>query len=374
MRQNWRGKVIVYLSTLILLLTSCTSPTQSPADFINQTATRHGGQVSGMAFKVFTSDEVIFANFYGYANEAQGLAIDEDTVFKWGSITKSLTWIAILQLMEQGEIDIHADIRTYISDDFLPDLIYPTTIYHLMTHSSGFVEGDIFRYYIELIRGLRPQDNYNLPYTIIGYTLRRMEMPQRLSPGVHRGDYSHYNVILASYIVEQISGRPFYEHVHDIVFDKLNMAHTSTLYGSSDNVWVRERMDRQACYSSADRRLEAECYRLSSAYMIGGVASTITDFHRFAMALMLCDNGYALFENHETLLKLHRLFEYEIAAFTDPKSGIIALNGQMCHTATVLLDTHRGMGVIVMTNQENEGFFNRVSFLGDVIERFSRVA
>jgi len=354
---------------LTFLLTACTQTTFTPSDFINEAATRHGGQVSGMAVKVFTSDEILFKNFYGYANEAESLMIDHDTVLKWGSTTKSLTWIAILQLSEQGKIDIHADIRAYISDDLLPDLKYPTTLYHLMTHSSGFLESDFFWY-----REFAPIFSHG-DVTIIEYALQNMEMRQRFIPGVYIGEYSHYNVVLASHIVEQVVGMAFHEYVQKHIFDKLDMAHTAILYAYADNAWVEEQLARQTCYMSADRRFEAECFGIFRVvryqfYMIGGAASNVSDFHKFAMALMPDDNGYSLFEQYETLLKLHRLFEYEIAAFTDNENGIIALNGQMCHTSTMLLDTKRGMGVIVMTNQENEGFFNRVSFLREVVERF----
>ena len=362
-------KRIMPLICAAILLASCAPVPQSPGGFIDQAATRHGGQVSGMGIKVFTSEEVLFANFYGYANEAEGLIVCSDTVFKWGSITKSLTWIAILQLMEQGEIDIHADIRTYIAAEFLPELKYPTTIDHLMTHSSGFVESDIFVYYHGFISRLDPRD-INQSYTIIGYILRHMDMPQRLMPGESRGEYAHYNAVLASYIVERVSGISFYEYVHEHIFNRLGMNHTAILHDSSDNVWVMNQLSKQACYMSADRRVEVECFRLGAAYMIGGAASCLADFHKFARALMPNAGDHTLFDNYETLLKLHKLFEYEYAAFTDPENGIIALNGQMCHTSTMLLDTHRGINVIVMTNQENEGYFNRVSFLRDVAERF----
>ena len=372
-QQNCKAHILAILTTLTLLLTACTPPPQSPTDFITQSATRHGGQVSGMAIRVFTHDELLFENFYGYANEADGLTVQSDTVFKWGSITKSLTWIAILQLMEEGALDIHADIRTYISTDFLPELKYPTTVYHLMTHSSGFIERDFF-WYRELAPILEPPQGM----TLIAYALRSMDMRQRLEPGGASGEYSHYNVVLASYIVEQVSGIAFYEYVHEYIFGRLGMEYAALLNDFAENAWIVSQLDRQVCYLAADRLFEAECFGMHRVvrqqfYMIGGAVSVVSDFHRFAMALMPFDNGYSLFENDETLLKLHRLFGYEIAAYTDDESGVFALNGQMCHTSTVLIDIQRGMGVVVMTNQEGEGFFNRVSFLREVVERFGNV-
>jgi len=366
---------IAVLLTFALFFTACTPVNQSPGQFIDEAATRFGGQVSGMSIKVFTNDEILFENSYGYANEAEGLVVDHDTVFKWGSITKSLVWISILQLAEQGKLDLHTDIRAYLPDDVLSDLKYPTTVYHLMTHSSGWVEQDL----IVMVFGneivLDPLTaEIDTPADSIERFLRDTEISQRFQPGSYRGEYSHYGVIVASYIVEQVSGMTFYEYVHNYIFARLNMEHAAILLDASDNVWVAKALERQNCYVTADRSIEAMCRTipLASAYMIAGVVSTMADFHRFALAL-LPDNygGSALFEHNETLEKLHSILDYEISGYTDSANGIIALNGQMCHTVTMLIDTQRNIGVIVMTNQEAEVFFNRVTFLREVIERFT---
>ena len=357
---------------LVFSFVACSPSIDSPGHFIDEAANRFGGQVSGMSIKVFTGDRILFENFYGYANEAEDLVIDSDTVFKWGSITKSLVWISVLQLSEQGKLDLHTGIRAYIPNNFLPDLKYPTTTYNLMTHSSGFLEED---FWISMIAS-RVQANEDRQQTIIDFTLRNIEMSQRFKPGDLRGDYSHYNVILASYIVEQVSGMPFYQYVHNNIFSRLGMAYSAIRHDLSDNIWVAERLAGQACYSSSDRRIEAVCFPIHPPiYWMGGAISTISDFYKFAHALLPTaiyygDRGAALFEKSETLFKLHNIMEYEIAAYTDSANGIVALNGQMCQTATILVDVERGLGVVVMTNQQAEGFFNRVTFLREVIDRF----
>ena len=369
-------KSICFLTALLsfaLFLTACTPSSQSPCQFIDRAATRFGGQVSGMSIKVFTNSEILFENSYGYANDAENLLIDDETVFKWGSITKSLVWVSILQLYEQGALDLNTDIRAFIPHDILPGLKYPTTVYHLMTHSSGWMEQDLIVMVFEDADAFYSFTAIDaIPADSIGHFLRNTEMPQRFQPGNYRGEYSHFGVIVASYIVEQVSGMPFYEYVHNYIFARLEMAHTAILVDMSDNAWVLERMAIQNCYVTADRSIEALCRAMSSAnvYVIAGVASTAADFHRFALALLPDGGGSALFERQETLEKLHSIFDYEISGYTDSVNGIIALNGQMCHTATMLIDTQRNIGVIVMTNQEAEGFFNRVIWLREVVDRF----
>jgi len=355
---------------LSFLLNACERAVVDPVLFVYETATRHGGQVSGMNIRVFDMDGLLLDLSFGYANEAERLAVDADTVFKWGSITKQLVWISVLQLYEKGELDINADMRTYIPYDMLVNLKYPTSVYHLMTHSAGFLESD-FPGFLEL-PVLFPAHiiHADMPYTVIEYFLKTIEMPQRFEPGEFSGEYSHYGVILASYIVEQVSGMPFYEYVHEHIFSRLDMAHSSILSDLSDNIWVAEQLKNQVCYLSADRRFAVACFPIAPpVYMIGGAISTAADFQKFALSLLPDDNGSSpLFESDETLFKLYAAFEYEYAAFTDHGSGIFALSGQMCHTATILLDINRNLGVIVMTNQENEGVFNRVSFLRDLLK------
>jgi CubicO group peptidase (beta-lactamase class C family) len=64
----------------------------------------------------------------------------EKTLFNIGSVGKPFTWTAVMQLVEQGELDLNADVNTYL--DFKIPATYPEsiTLIHLMTHTSGFEE------------------------------------------------------------------------------------------------------------------------------------------------------------------------------------------------------------------------------------------
>ena len=356
---------LVVLLAFTLLLVACASDTLTPDQFIDEAATRFGGRASGMSIYVFTNDEILFANSYGYANMAENLAIDDDTVFRWSSITRTLVWISALQLLEQGKLDFHTDIRAYIPDDLLPELKYPTTIFHLLTHSAGWPEMTI-----------RAQNDEGMSPDIIEHFLRSVQVPpQRFQPGeVSEVNSSFaFGVILVSYIVEQVSGMPFYEYVHEHIFNRLEMTHTAVLSDSSDNIWVQQQRAKQNSYVSADRSMEAISAPLPLPFfMLGSAVSTISDFHKFAVALLPdSSGGSALFERHETLEKLHNTFDYDVSSYTNNGDGIIAQNGLTCQTMTLLIDTRRGMGVIVMTNQEREGYFNRVTWLREVIDRFA---
>ena len=73
----------------------------------------------GLAFSVVSSDEILHLRTSGYANKKQNLPVDTNTIFEWGSLTKTLTWTSVMQLWEQGKIDLNEDIKVYLPEGFL---------------------------------------------------------------------------------------------------------------------------------------------------------------------------------------------------------------------------------------------------------------
>src|SRR5215212_11872848 len=95
--------------------------------------------IAGAAVSVVKDGELFFAKGYGYADLDNKIPVDpEQTVFRIGSVGKLFTWTAVMQLVEQGKLDLDADINTYL-DLRIPDTYpQPITLKHLMTHTSGF--------------------------------------------------------------------------------------------------------------------------------------------------------------------------------------------------------------------------------------------
>src|SRR5829696_7421630 len=95
--------------------------------------------IAGAAVSVVKDGELFFAKGYGYADLENGIPVDpEQTNFRIGSIAKLFTWTAVMQLVEQGKLDLDANINTYL-DFRIPDTYpQPITLKHLMTHTSGF--------------------------------------------------------------------------------------------------------------------------------------------------------------------------------------------------------------------------------------------
>ena len=74
------------------------------------------------ASAIFYGDQVLRMDWEGYTDVEAEIPADENTVFEWGSITKTLTWVSVMQLREQGKIDLNADIRGYLPENFLQHL------------------------------------------------------------------------------------------------------------------------------------------------------------------------------------------------------------------------------------------------------------
>jgi len=280
--------------------------------------------IRGLAISIFTRDEIILEIEYGYADTAAGLAVDSDTVFAWASVTKPLVWVSVMQLYERGELDLHADIFTYISRECFPHIIYPTTMYHLMHHTAGF-------YYNNATYTTLINIEVGEAMPTLGNSLRDVSSSgiiiQNSRPG-ERISYSNYGSVLAGYIVQQIAGVPFHEYVHSNIFAPLSMYHTALLPDLSDNEWVMQQREKIKLYDPWGLLFTQQI--LLAHYPGGAAVGTISDMIKFARALLPDENGGSiLFENAETLSKLHPSLEDILNAPSAGFSGeaIAFING-----------------------------------------------
>src|SRR5947208_15260438 len=97
--------------------------------------------VAGAVVVVVKDGQVLLAKGYGYADVAARKPVDpERTLFRAGSVSKLFTWTAVMQLVEQGKLDLDADINGYLDFKIPPRNGKPITLRNLMTHTPGFDE------------------------------------------------------------------------------------------------------------------------------------------------------------------------------------------------------------------------------------------
>lgn len=172
--------------------------------------------IAGAVVCVVKDGKILFAKGYGYSDvdKKKPVSVD-DTLFRPGSISKLFTWTSVMQLVEQGKLDLDRDINDYL--DFRIPATYPQpiTLRNLMTHTPGFEE-TIKELFVPEDQKMAPLKDYLTKH-----------MPRRIFPPGTVPAYSNYGATLAGYIVERASGRPFNDYVQENIFKPLGMVHST---------------------------------------------------------------------------------------------------------------------------------------------------
>ena len=223
--------------------------------------------IAGATVAIVKDGELLFAKGYGYADVETGKPVVADaTLFRPGSVSKLFVWTSIMQLVEQGQLDLDADVNTYLDFQIPATFPQPITMRHIMTHTSGLEEflQDLF---IDDVRKLRPLGEY-----------LRDHLPRRLyAPGTVPA-YSNYATTLAGYIVERLSGRPFHDYVEDRIFRPLGMMRT-TFRQPLPAGWESAMSSGYTLASEGRKPFE-----VVGAFPAGSVSTTATDIARFMLA------------------------------------------------------------------------------------------
>lgn len=231
-------------------------------------------ELVGVAVGVIRDGKVAYTAGYGYADREEEAPVTNDTLFRWASISKPVTAIAAMQLVEQGKLDLAADIREHVPE--FPDKGAPITTEQLLAHMGGIV------HYTNgpVIRTEREYDTPN-PYESVILALDTFAPSPLVNQPGERYSYSTRGYILASAVVERAGGQRFAEQVRERICEPLGL---TTL--QPDYQWVEipnrakgYRMVRGHVFPSTDTDVS---WKLGG----GGFISNVHDLARFAAALM----------------------------------------------------------------------------------------
>ena len=169
----------------------------------------------GAVVAIVKDGQVLFEKGYGLADEKKRIPVDPArTLFRPGSTSKLFTWTAVMQLVEQGKLDLDVDVNKYLDFQVPPLDGQPITLRQIMTHRTGFEER---------IKDLLA---FDVPETPLAEVLSG-NMPARIYPAGTQSAYSNYATGIAGHIVERISGMSFNDYIERNVFGPLNMKHSS---------------------------------------------------------------------------------------------------------------------------------------------------
>ncbi len=258
------------------------------------------GEIVGCSALVFKDSQEAFFNTWGYQDRENEVPITRDTIFRIYSMTKPVTSVAAMQLVEQGLLNLDDPVAQHLPefaglrvfDERNPDNpVEPDramTVRDLMRHTSGLSYGFFDRTPVDLMylkKGILVTDR-NLAST----TEKLSEIPLKHHPGT-RFEYSVSTDVLAR-LIEMVSGQSFDEYLKQQVFDPLEMSDTSFII-------PEEKLSRLAVmYREGNDQLvpapQLASYRFvnqaSEFYSGGGgLCSTIDDYLNFSR--MLIDEG-----------------------------------------------------------------------------------
>lgn len=227
---------IVLLIAVLLFVTGCVKAETKHDDFVAERMAKAGKP--GLASVVISKGKIKSENYFGYADLTKNKKVDADTIFNIGSVSKTFTAVAVMQLADQGKINLDEDINKYI--DFKVQNPYyidsKITVRMLLTHVSTITnnwmwvmqgmlkEGDPEITLAEFVKGYLSEDG---KYYHKNNFLKKM-------PGENYFSYSNPAICLAAYIVEKISGEEIEEYCKTNIFTPLNMNNTSFFYKNLD--------------------------------------------------------------------------------------------------------------------------------------------
>jgi CubicO group peptidase (beta-lactamase class C family) len=170
-------------------------------------------QIPGVAVGVYYQGQE-YLRGYGVTNVDYPQPVDGDTLFRIGSITKTVTATTVMRLVEQGLLDLDAPLRTYLPDFRLADesVAARVTLRHCLNHSAGWLG----EYYPDFGRGAD---------AITRYVAGMVEVPQ-LTPLGQVFAYNNASVVIAGLVIEAVTGQAYEEVVCAQVIDPLGLDHT----------------------------------------------------------------------------------------------------------------------------------------------------
>lgn len=217
----------------------------------------HGGIL------VANSEEIIYKDAWGIAKKSTNTALDGSELFSINSMGKMFTSILTLQLVDEGIISLDDNLKVLL-EDFQHPRVVDITLHDLLAHRSGLID-----YFLLQLSG-------NMPFDISkdAMLVEIGKMDLTFEPGT-KFNYSNTGYILLSLIVEKYRQKPFYQVMHERIFDVLEM----------QNTFPKRELNASQMpdYFKSDGSIE----QLSGDDFggDGGEISTLDDMHKFMVAL-----------------------------------------------------------------------------------------
>lgn len=219
-------------------------------------------KIPGLAVAVIRNGKVVKEKGYGIANIELKVPVTTETAFKIGSISKPIIAIGVMKLVEEGKLGLEDPVSKYFPD--APETWKGIQIRHLLSHTSGIV---------------REAPGFD-PFRIqTDHDVIKTAYPVPLLFGVgEKYQYCNVGYFALAEILARVSGKPWAEHLNDVIFHPLNMAATRT---TSDIDVIANRSGSYVL--NGDKLTNAQSFR--ALRPSGAFFSNLKDMVRFGIAL-----------------------------------------------------------------------------------------
>jgi len=300
----------------------------------------------GLAIALTDREKLLRVSTYGFADVSARLCVAPDTLFEIGSIGKSFTSLILLQMRDEGKLDLHQPIQRYLPWFHVGSDDSPITAHHLMNHTAGIIRGT----------DLAPHGLYE------AWALRET------TASVPPGEYWHYSSLgytLLGFLLEELTGQSYRDLIQDRILEPLGMSQTHPVitFATRQRVAIGYR-------DFYDDRPEHPSHGLAPAIWgeygtgDGCQASTAEDMARYLRMLLNQGRG-----PHRRLVSEESfdlmvppgdpsgVHQYGYALVAYPVDGHIYIghegvtSGYMSHIA---VDMEAGLGVVFLGNRVGE--------------------
>ncbi len=241
------------------------------------------GHMSGLSTAIVSDEELIWAQGFGLSDREKQKQTTPETIFLVASISKTFTATAVMQLVEQGLIDLDADVNAYLNfsvrNPSYPD--DPITVRMLLSHQSSLAY-DIKTNWARLMPADLTISGYPYPY------LEEFFVPEGIhykpqfwreyTPGEGM-DYANSGFALLGYLIERVTGQSCASYCKEHIFEPLQMNNTSFWFSDLNSSQVA------VPYKYTQEYLPYQHYQLLD-YPAGGLRTTVVDLSRFLLAQM----------------------------------------------------------------------------------------
>jgi len=225
--------------------------------------------IAGAVVSVVKDGQVLFQKGYGYADfETKKPVLPDQTLFRPGSISKLFTATAVMQLVEQGKLDLDRDVNDYLDLAIPKTYPEPVTLRQLLTHTAGF-EDTLKNLFVAHESDLKPLRAYLVN-----------EMPARIFPPGKIPSYSNYGFTLAAYIVERVSGEKFERYIENHILKPLRMIN------STFDQPLPPQLAAQMSKGYLNAAKKPRDFEFVQAAPAGALSTTAADMTRFMLAFL----------------------------------------------------------------------------------------